>query len=430
MLSHGSFPHPEAIGQSVEPVCKRRAAKKRKAAYEEGCLAPSYMWLEIMSSRLYKPANTELFSSDKLEKLKEDQLDLDQREALLVWLSGEHETKVAPAWSAKGWVREHVGKMKAVAESRKVCLAGAVNQISSTPMGAALKVGGDGLDNELSVNFLKSRNQLFSEPSMSIAVAKLMPDLAPGPFAIDASSHTMLMEHCGRSISDSPEKEAASLHGVTLRSIGQLQARSLESIELLKDAGFPELTFDILKLKMEELMLDKDVENAFSQHAITALGDEDAQASLMDALSAVKENCDQLSSYNMPLTILHGDLASSNILAPEDGSENCKFFDWEHGCIGRPFFDIARFMQEIAEAGVKNVMPKSELIEYLGLWSAHESKNRIVEAWMLAEPLAELPMLSQKYRLLKTVDQENRREIASNMAFNLFCTWMRSVKTT
>lgn len=105
--------------------------------------------------------------------------------------------------------------------------------------------------------------------------------------------------------------------------------------------------------------------------------------------------CCQLEDYNIPETLVHGDLHLHNV-AFNDG--DYLLFDWTDSCITHPFFDL--FDLFFAARGhswwvyVQNLWKQNTLKHlqntYLSQWLEYESAERLLEAWKLAKPLCAL----------------------------------------
>jgi hypothetical protein len=150
------------------------------------------------------------------------------------------------------------------------------------------------------------------------------------------------------------------------------------------------------------------------------LGDEDllsrldaAQVEELRALApAMKSLSERLASYNIPQTLMHGDLHAGNIMV-RDGK--LVIFYWTDACVTHPFFDLLTLFRYDFP---KNMPEEHERLigRYLRRWTDYEPLNRIMEAYKLAEPVGALHHAISYRRILAAIEPSSRWEFGDDAA--------------
>ncbi|MEO1378551.1 MAG: phosphotransferase, partial [Cyanobacteria bacterium J06635_10] len=121
----------------------------------------------------------------------------------------------------------------------------------------------------------------------------------------------------------------------------------------------------------------------------------------------LKKLCSQLASYQIPQTLVHGDLHLGNAVLYQD---NYIIFDWTDSCISHPFFDM--FELFFIRKNIPFLSSVSSLRdEYLSQWTAYEPKSRLLEAWMLAKPLCALHHAVTYQHIVACLEPRAKQEI-------------------
>jgi hypothetical protein len=204
----------------------------------------------------------------------------------------------------------------------------------------------------------------------------------PRLLGVDAERHWLLMEDFGGeglvAVGDLGTWEAA------LSGLATLQVELAAKADLLVAAGVPYRGLDWLAAGVDWLV-----------EALPRTGDAGGAALADEELSRLrrlaprlKGMCAELGSYNVPLSLEHGDLWPSNIVVKQDGFI---YFDWSDCSISHPFFSLSILY---GETGVERpIFPEvdSRLRDaYLHPWTRYEPLDRLHTAFSLAHVLAPL----------------------------------------
>ena len=150
--------------------------------------------------------------------------------------------------------------------------------------------------------------------------------------------------------------------------MGSLQVSSIDYVADLESAGFRRRGPLELYEACEEWMSSPITERAF----LGRIGE------LQEAIPKLKELCLKLEDYNIPLTLVHGDLVPHNATYKESDKEGYLIFDWEYAYIGHPFFEFHEMHQ---------VMKPEDVKCYLSLWSKYRSEEELQDAFEIGRKL-------------------------------------------
>ncbi|MEZ4862013.1 MAG: aminoglycoside phosphotransferase family protein [Caldilineaceae bacterium] len=211
---------------------------------------------------------------------------------------------------------------------------------------------------------------MVNEALLTQTLARLYPAVMPQPLAIDATNDWLLLADFGAEIGwEAPveTREAA------LTAFAQLQIASANQIDTLLAHGCIDRRLPKLAEEIGPLLNDP---------TMVAMLEPAQQQRLLAAAPRLIELCHQMAAYNVPATLVHGDLHMSNIARRAD---HFVFFDWSDACVAHPFLDMIAILHE------KDPLVQSRLRDaYLALWTAYEPMERLLELWQLTYPLCAL----------------------------------------
>jgi aminoglycoside phosphotransferase (APT) family kinase protein len=130
---------------------------------------------------------------------------------------------------------------------------------------------------------------------------------------------------------------------------------------------------------------------------------------LQKAAPILKDFCAQLDQYNVPATLVHGDMHMSNVARTAHGY--C-FFDWSDACVAHPFLDMISVLHE-PDSTVQQRLRD----HYLAVWTAYEPWERLLAMWELAYPLCALHQAVSYRAILRNTEASCRYELAWAMPF-------------
>ncbi|MEM7761937.1 MAG: phosphotransferase [Cyanobacteria bacterium P01_A01_bin.40] len=243
-----------------------------------------------------------------------------------------------------------------------------------------------------------------NEPIVTAELASLFPLHIPTVIAIERQHHWMLLADFGKSIGS---KASFKVRQDIYRSLAQLQIQSVSHRDRLLAVGCLDRRLDILQSQIEPLIND--------QAALAELSAAEIEC-LHTLAPKLKQFCSQLASYNIPETLVHGDLHLHNVARVQD---NYLFFDWTDSCISHPFFDLFElFLNRNQKSfvgrltGWRNSKFKEQCRDrYLSQWTQYESSERLLNAWNIAKPLCALHHAVTYQKMSHSLEARTKQEI-------------------
>jgi aminoglycoside phosphotransferase (APT) family kinase protein len=158
-------------------------------------------------------------------------------------------------------------------------------------------------------------------------------------------------------------------------------------------------------------LVEKFGELANSQEVSAAMKEEELKR-LATLGSRLPGLINDLNTYNLPETLVHGDFHGGNV-AGEDGK--MVFFDWSDASIAHPFFDMIDILQEKDEEVQFRLRD-----HYLSQWIDYEPMERLQEAWQIASILTAINQAISYQSIVANIEPAECHELDWGMAF-----WMQ-----
>ena len=218
--------------------------------------------------------------------------------------------------------------------------------------------------------FLKASCDHFrAEPRITALLGRLVPGRVPGVLDHEPDRGWQLMEPLdGVSDEDEPTLRLAA---PTAATIAGVQLDCVPHVALLRAAGSPERGLDSSLAAFGEVL---------AASPELRLLDAEQLAAARNTLPEVERRLAELAAYDVPTTLVHGDLHLGNV-AEQDG--RLTVFDWSDASVGHPFVDLVTLVRS---------SPPDERDEltaaYLAAWRDHLSGAdlaRVVELATVAE---------------------------------------------
>jgi hypothetical protein len=298
-------------------------------------------------------------------------------------------------WWREGWLDQATGWIEAQLAALGMPLTGSVIQVQSGSISCILRTNTAGG----AIYFKATANlPLFvNEPVMMAALAQRHPDLIPAPLCFDPVRRWMLLPDFGQPVRDSGTLAARQ---DMLRIFGGIQRESIAHVEELLALGCLDRRLQRLPEMAANLAGDTPLLIDLTEPEI---------AQFRAALPKLAAMCLALGACGVPETLVHGDLHLGNV-ALRDGKYI--FFDWTDTCITHPFFDLLSIFDDedrTAEAQLRD--------EYLRVWEGHTSRELLLEAWALAQPLSDLHQAISYQHILNGLEPLARGDFRSSLPF-------------
>lgn len=291
-----------------------------------------------------------------------------------------------PPWLQRGWFSRASAWMTAEVERHGHTPTGPVEQLNNWMLSSVLRV-----PTAAGFFYMKAVPDwpLFvHEPLFLAEMARLCPDNVPAPLSVEPTERWMLLADFGKAIYQNNLPDQLS---EMVRVFPRLQIQMAAHVPELLAIGCIDRRLGRLPRQLDGLLADEAALEGLEAAEIEQLH---------QAAPRLKAICAELATYNVPETLMHGDLHPGNIATPNG---QMLFFDWTDACITHPFLDMMIIFEEEDET------KRNQLRDiYLEPWTTFEPKARLLEAWRLAEPLWSLHQAISYQTILANLEPVSR----------------------
>jgi hypothetical protein len=214
--------------------------------------------------------------------------------------------------------------------------------------------------------WLKASTAHFrSEPALTRLAAEIVPRHAPRVVAVDDRRAWMLMEHIQGAGAEPPP----GLGLVTARVAARLHVRSLAHPGAFETTDVPRRGLSATLRSFDEILVSGiELDRLTDDEIGEARAVRDGVATLLD----------ELASYGIPDTLVHGDLHPGNV-AVDGGSP--VIYDWSDAAVSHPFLDLVRLTERLPEED-----REAARAAYVDLWRPSHPDVDLARVLALAEP--------------------------------------------
>lgn len=303
--------------------------------------------------------------------------------------------ELRPPWAREGWLQSATQWIDEQLLELNYQRLSPVECIKNWSISCVLRVNTTGGN-----LYLKeaSRLPLFcDEPVVTAELENLFSPHISHVLTVDSQRHWMLLADFGEPVGrNAPIKLQKDIYPL----FAQIQIKSVQHIEKLLSIGCLDRRLDWLANQIDVLFND--------EIALSQLEAEETKQ-LQTFAPYLKNFCSQLASYQIPQTLVHGDLHLGNVAFFQG---NYLFFDWTDSCIAHPFFDmIELFFYAKKKASSSDIQDLQK--EYLSQWTAYEPMSRLLEAWTLAKPLCALHHAVSYLHIVACLEPRAKQELSN-----------------
>ena len=316
-------------------------------------------------------------------------------ETYLLEIESGNIPELRPPWAREGWLQSATQWIDEQLLELKYQRISPVECIKSWGISCVLRVNTTG-----GKIYLKEASTLplfCNEPVVTPELANLFSPHIPHVLGVDTQRHWMLLADFGEPIGrNSPVKLQKDIY----RLLAQIQIKSVQYIDKLLSVGCLDRRLDWLATQIDVLFDD--------EIALSQLQAEEIKQ-LHTFAPYLKNFCSQLASYQIPQTLVHGDLHLGNVAFYQD---NYLIFDWTDSCVSHPFFDMIDLFfnskKKVFSSDIKYLQQ-----EYLSQWTAYEPMSRLLEAWTLAKPLCALHHAVSYQHIVACLEPRAKQELSN-----------------
>lgn len=241
--------------------------------------------------------------------------------------------------------------------------------------------------------YVKQTISLIPESCMTNKIATVLPEFTP---RVLTSTTTAFIQEAA------PEDCCYAEPVYLMSTIAEMQLKSVDYVDELKEAGVPDRSLDWLASNVEAI-LEHDMVQLFE-------GNEQLRE-LLSRVDDIKKLCAVVVRCGIPCTLVHGDLDVSNIKYWAGPPSRVKFIDWANCCIAHPFYDYAY----VTTVGWENVEDEDAKRCYLNKWTQFASYGQVEIAAKVIKPLMVCNGLFHFAELCASVEPVDRAELIKSM---------------
>jgi hypothetical protein len=302
-------------------------------------------------------------------------------DALKAWF-GEQERKGPPAfeipWWRPGWYTAAVAWIRQEMDRLGLQAIGPVEQVKSWHISALLRVPTDRGE----VYFKAVPEILKQEVALAPWLAERYAGHVPTLLAVDLERHWLLMAGFrGRLLREATDDLDA--WRATVSTYARMQQASVAEVPGLLDRGVTDLRLPRLAESVDALIAGCEERLRGGLHERLT---RDEIARLEARAPELRELCARLDAWGLPAVLEHGDLHAGNVALAAEGP---LFFDW--ACrVTHPFLGLGDLLAD-DDWWPEGPATNRELRDvYLDQWRAYGSREALLAAFRLAEPLRHL----------------------------------------
>ncbi|HEX6290142.1 MAG TPA: hypothetical protein VFZ66_13190 [Herpetosiphonaceae bacterium] len=308
-------------------------------------------------------------------------------------------------WTQPGWLAQMRAWILAELERRHILVHGPIEQPHVRPWSTVLRVPTSAGD----LYGKAVMPALSHEAALTGALARWRPDCMVQPVAIDVERGWLLLPDAGatlRSLIESPE-DLWRWHRL-LPVYAEVQIEMSARCGKLLSLGTLDRRLTTLPAQYERLLSDTAALRVDQPDGLTS----DEYRRLRDLALRLPAMCGALASYGIPETLHHDDFHDANIFVRD---ERLVFADWAESCVSHPFFTPMVMLRSIGyrlklDAHGPELLRLREI--YLEPWTRYGSREDLLGAFELAQPLAMLCRALTWYRVVSGLDEPFKTEYA------------------
>ncbi|MGS0683110.1 phosphotransferase [Shewanella sp. 125m-7] len=266
---------------------------------------------------------------------------------------------------------------------------GKLEQVSGWCLGQILKQ-----DTDKGYYFFKATAflPLFSNESMlCLTLSELMPHYVPDTLCSLTEKQWMISKDFGGGLAEGAD---ISSWINAFRQFSKLQIESTQYVNVLIDNGCLQRKITDIPRQLSQLLNDPD---------ITANLPKKLTSHKEDIVLNVRRHVEELVLFNIPDTLVHGDLHIENIAQHKD---EFIFFDWSDACISHPFIDGTYVFRMPDNEDKKNIIEA-----YLAPWLYLADIETLKSAWNKAELVCYAHQAISYASMKKTLPKEQMQDL-------------------
>ncbi|KAI0561436.1 Aminoglycoside phosphotransferase [Gracilaria domingensis] len=301
-------------------------------------------------------------------------------------------------WRFPGWFGKTLTWIGSALSDQNLEVEGPVSVVRNTFLSCIMKfkvryVGARRVDTVLQDNivFVKAGNPKLLRVPAICAISAILPDISPRLLAVNASRN-LYMEGNVR-FNDSASIRADLL----MKTLATFQKRSTSHLKELKSAGVPAYTVEWVRTNIRKILGYSLLDRCKDGNSVTRL---------RANMSRLELCFEELESYRIPDTLLHGDFHSGNVGSAVDNAYY-HILDWNSAYIGHPFCDFAVMRSSEDEPEEEQETAEQTYFQYWNKYGNKDTLQRVSNLALIAYFCIELHRLQDVSEAVETEDYES-----------------------
>ncbi|CAN8070006.1 unnamed protein product [Agarophyton chilense] len=241
---------------------------------------------------------------------------------------------------------------------------------------------------EEEVFYVKTLHQNLSTVRMMAVLPSVSRGVVPAFVVIDEARNTFMQRDAGT-------RNGSNLNTkILMKTLGDVQTHSMNHLDTLKKAGMPvfntEWLHSCIALILKSPLLDKS-------------GELETVGQLRAQISSLEICFEELSSFSIPETLVHGDFHLGNVGKLVAGS-HYHIFDWSAAYVGHPFCDFAAMRFSVDEVEADREVAEEAYFDFWKKYGGAEALRRVSNLAKISYFCLDIYQLQKLYEVAESVE--------------------------
>lgn len=310
-------------------------------------------------------------------------------------------------WQDPAWLKQVRDWIHMAASQQGIEIAGEIEQPHIRPWSTVMRVPTD----QGTLFFKATAAETVYESALTKKLSDWYPDCMPELLAVDTTRGWMLMCDGGEQLRASirPTQDIKPWEPVITR-YAELQIGLAEHVTEILALGIPDRRLTVLPALYTQLLTDEESLMIGQEKGLTSSDFQQLQV----LTPRFDQICTELASFGIPESLNHGDFHDGNVLLRNG---RLTFFDWGDASVTHPFVSLRTFFISIENSlkleDYAFTPEMSALLDrYLEPWQKFASKEALLTAYRLSEPVASMVTALAWHQTISPLDGSLREKYA------------------
>jgi Phosphotransferase enzyme family len=306
-------------------------------------------------------------------------------------------------WTQTTWLEKASSWIENELRRQGIQRMGPIEQLHIRPWSTVLRIP----TNLGHIYFKAVVSELAYESALTQTLSHRYPHCITHVLAANREHGWLLMSDGGSQLRERLKTEDDIQHWqVVLPIYAEMQKKSVPHLDELLELGLPDRRLAILPTKFQELLTNTEALALNRPGGLNAV----EYQQLQDRVDLCARLCEQLAAFGVPETLDHGDLHDGNVFIREG---QYLLFDWGDSSAAHPFFTIRNAYESLERRfGLEKSSSWFQRLRdcYLALWTEYETREKLEEAFVLAQHLSPIASALRWLPVLANMDEATRNK--------------------